>query len=56
MVNSPRLLDEVQDRIRARHMSLRTEKTYLHWITSLYPVSQADGIRAKWVARKSRNS
>jgi integron integrase len=26
------LLAEVQARIRARHMSLRTEKTYLHWI------------------------
>jgi len=26
------LLNEVQLRIRARHMSLRTEKTYLHWI------------------------
>ena len=26
------LLQEVQFRIRARHMSLRTEKTYLHWI------------------------
>lgn len=26
------LLQEVQFRIRARHMSLRTERTYLHWI------------------------
>ncbi|MGH8675005.1 MAG: integron integrase [Burkholderiales bacterium] len=26
------LLQEVQIRIRTRHMSLRTEKTYLHWI------------------------
>jgi integron integrase len=26
------LLDEVRARMRARHMSLRTEKTYLHWI------------------------
>lgn len=26
------LLDEVRDRMRARHMSFRTEKTYLHWI------------------------
>jgi len=27
-----RLFNEVQLRIRARHMSYRTEKTYLHWI------------------------
>jgi|SRR5688572_8364132 len=26
------LLKEVQHRLRARHMSYRTEKTYLHWI------------------------
>jgi integron integrase len=26
------LLAEVQSRIRARHLSLRTEKTYIHWI------------------------
>ena len=28
----PRLLDRVRDEIRARHYSLRTEQTYLHWI------------------------
>ena len=32
MVEPRQLLSEVQFRIRARHMSLRTEKTYLHWI------------------------
>ena len=30
------LLQEVQFRIRARHMSLRTEKTYLHWIRRFF--------------------
>jgi integron integrase len=29
---APRLLDQVRDRIRARHYSLRTEKTYVQWI------------------------
>lgn len=29
---SPRLLDQVRDRIRARHYSLRTEKTYVQWV------------------------
>jgi integron integrase len=32
MVERRGLLAEVQAQIRARHMSLRTEKTYLHWI------------------------
>ena len=32
MVGPLRLLDQVRDRIRARHLSLRTEKTYLYWI------------------------
>ena len=32
MVERQGLLAETQTRIRARHMSLRTEKTYLHWI------------------------
>ena len=28
----PRLLDQVRDRMRAKHYSLRTERTYLDWI------------------------
>lgn len=28
----PKLLERVRDAIRVRHMSLRTEKAYLHWI------------------------
>jgi integron integrase len=32
MAESRKLLQEVQFRIRARHMSYRTEKTYLQWI------------------------
>jgi len=28
----PRLLDAMRERIRARHYSYRTEKTYLHWV------------------------
>jgi integron integrase len=32
MVERRGLLAETQSRIRARHMSFRTEKTYLHWI------------------------
>lgn len=29
---SPRLLDQVRDRLRVKHYSLRTEDSYLHWI------------------------
>jgi integron integrase len=32
MIEKRGLLAEVQSRIRARHLSLRTEKTYIHWI------------------------
>ena len=32
MAGPPRLLDQVRDRIRTRHLSYRTEKTYLYWI------------------------
>ena len=28
----PKLLDRVREALRVRHMSLRTEKAYLHWI------------------------
>lgn len=30
--NPPRLLDQVRGRLRMRHYSLRTERTYVHWI------------------------
>ena len=29
---APRLLDQVRERIRAKHYSLRTQDAYLHWI------------------------
>ena len=29
---APRLLDQVRERIRIKHYSLRTEDAYLHWI------------------------
>ncbi len=32
MAPAPTLLEEVRSRIRARHLSFRTEKTYLQWI------------------------
>jgi integron integrase len=28
---APRLLDQVRDALRVRHMSIRTERAYLHW-------------------------
>jgi len=28
----PRLLDQVQDRIRRKHYSIRTEQAYVDWI------------------------
>ena len=28
----PKLLDQVRDRLRLKHYSLRTEESYVHWI------------------------
>jgi hypothetical protein len=28
----PRLLDQLRDRLRLRHYSLRTEQAYIHWV------------------------
>jgi hypothetical protein len=28
----PRLLDQLRDRLRLRHYSLRTEQAYVHWV------------------------
>jgi hypothetical protein len=30
--NPPKLLDQVRDRIRTKHYSLRTEQSYVQWI------------------------
>ena len=32
MSNSPKLLDQVRNRIRLKHYSIRTEETYIGWI------------------------
>jgi len=31
MIEEPRLLDRLRDRIRLKHYSIRTERTYLDW-------------------------
>ena len=28
----PKLLDQVRERLRVKHYSLRTEESYVHWI------------------------
>ncbi len=32
MLDKPRLIDQVRDRIRVKHYSLRTEQAYIQWI------------------------
>ena len=32
MENSPKLLDQVRDKIRTKHYSIRTETAYTDWI------------------------
>jgi hypothetical protein len=43
----PKLLQQVRDRCRALHYSLRTEDTYVHWIKRF--------ISASWQAPPVRN-
>ena len=43
----PKLLEQVQNLIRTRHYSYRTEQTYVHWIKQ-YIYFQARDIRRKW--------
>ena len=31
-MSAPRLLDQVRDRIRVKHYSLRTQDAYVYWI------------------------
>jgi hypothetical protein len=31
MIEEPKLLDRLRDRIRLKHYSIRTEKAYLDW-------------------------
>ncbi len=31
-MNSPKLLDQVRNRLRYKHYALTTERTYIHWI------------------------
>ncbi len=35
IVHKPKLLDQVRDRIRLKHYSVRTEQTYIQWIRRL---------------------
>jgi len=32
MTNPPKLLDQVRDKLRVKHYSIRTEQTYVDWI------------------------
>ena len=31
-INPPKLLDQVRDKLRVKHYSIRTEQTYVDWI------------------------
>ena len=37
-LQSARLLDQVRERIRHLHYSLKTEKAYLYWIRFFHPL------------------
>ena len=51
----PKLLEQVQNLIRTRHYSYRTEQTYIHWIKQ-YIFFHCKSIPQRWVLPKSANS
>jgi hypothetical protein len=53
MPSKPRLFDQVRERMRLRHYSLRTEESYLHWIKR-FVLFQGRNIPARWEDRRSR--
>jgi len=48
----PRLLDEVRDRIRRKHYSIRTEQAYVDWIRASCCITTR-GTPATWGRRRS---
>ncbi|MFM2075295.1 MAG: hypothetical protein RJB34_1600 [Pseudomonadota bacterium] len=54
---SKRLLDQVRERIRYLHYSLKTEKAYLYWVRFLYfgaPNKAACATPKKWGRQRWR--
>ncbi len=49
----PRLLDRVRNTLRLKHMSIKTEKSYIYFIKQFYSVSPQTSSSAKWELRKS---
>ena len=52
MPQTPRLLDQVRNRIRVKHYSIRTEKTYIQWIKSyihFHELQHPDTLSAKHI-------
>jgi hypothetical protein len=56
----PKLLDQVRNAIRARHLSMRTEEPYVHWIRKFilfhnrrHPLDTA-GLRCAQISRNGK--
>jgi len=56
MPRPPRKLpDQVRDRMRRKHSSLRTEEAYAHWITHSI-LATTSATRSRWVLRRLKRS
>ena len=49
-LRSARLLDQLRERIRYDHYSLRTEQSYVHWVRRFVHFHVC-GIQRRWVVR-----
>ena len=54
-LQSIRLLDQVLERIRYLHYSLKTEKAYLHWVRFFYSLERNAAWRHAAPARHGQN-
>jgi len=52
-LRAARLLDQVRERIRYKHYSLRTEQAYVEWV-EVFVKWSACATRAIWVSRRSK--
>jgi hypothetical protein len=55
-LQAERLLDQVRERARYLHYSLRTEQAYVHWTRAYVRFQGASSIPARWAPCRWKHS
>jgi len=50
---APRLLEQVRERLRFKHYSIRTEAQYVQWVRR-FILFMASGIQRRWARPRSK--